>query len=166
MRFFNKRKLKIIGIVFGALIVIYFVLLSPQLMGVYRSWKAEKNYTKWEESIKEQYRNDTYGGDTPEETWGMFLSALEKRDFDLASKYFVLDEQEKMKNRFKDGVALGNMEEATRIYSSAELVKGESISKDKVYYYYPVDTQEYGIISNQVVFFFNPYSKVWKILGL
>lgn len=36
---------------------------------------------------------DIYGGETPEETWAMFLDALKKEDFELASKYFVLDKQ-------------------------------------------------------------------------
>ena len=93
MRFFNKnkRKLKIIGIILGALVVVYFALLSPQLIDSFQAGQTARNYEKWEESVKEQYRNDTYGGDTPEETWAMFLSALEKRDFDLAVKYFDLN---------------------------------------------------------------------------
>jgi len=36
---------------------------------------------------------DIYGGETPEETWSMFLEALKKEDFELASKYFVVDKQ-------------------------------------------------------------------------
>ncbi|MEA3272307.1 MAG: hypothetical protein U9P90_01405, partial [Patescibacteria group bacterium] len=36
---------------------------------------------------------DTFGGDTPEETWEMFLNALQEGDLELASKYFVIDKQ-------------------------------------------------------------------------
>jgi hypothetical protein len=61
-KLFSKRRLKIVGIVFGALVLIYFVLFSPQLIDSFKAEKAARNYDKWEESIKEQYRNDTYGG--------------------------------------------------------------------------------------------------------
>ncbi|MEK7589691.1 MAG: hypothetical protein AAB475_00345 [Patescibacteria group bacterium] len=168
MRFLNKinkKRLKITGIIIGVLIIVYFALLSPQLFGVYKSWKADKNYTKWEESIKEQYRNDTYGGDTPEETWAMFLQALEKKDFDLASKYFVLDEQKK----WFEALNMADQNNLSIWLNELKTLRkdgGESISKDKEYYHYTAKTEEFGIISSPVVFFFNPYSKVWKILEI
>lgn len=40
-------------------------------------------------------RQDTYGGKTPQETLRLYIEAVEKRDFDLASKYFVWSEQKK-----------------------------------------------------------------------
>lgn len=42
-------------------------------------------------------RADTYGGKTPQETWAMFVHALEVGDTDLASKYFIQRKQEEMK---------------------------------------------------------------------
>ena len=170
-KFLNKRRLKIIGIVFGALVLVYFALFSPQLIDAFRAEfrakKAEKNYEKWEESIKEQYRNDTYGRDTPEETWSMFIDALEKRDFDLASKYFVLDEQEKQKDELIEIVEDGWMEVFISELKTLEKNKGENISTDREYYFIDYFDEELNRkLSSPVVFFFNPYSKVWKILGL
>lgn len=46
------------------------------------------------EQIKKEYAEDPYGGDTPEETLGLFVDALKKGDIDLAAKYFVLDRQD------------------------------------------------------------------------
>lgn len=46
---------------------------------------------------EEEYAIDTYGGETPEETYGMFLQALKMEDIDLASKYFILGKQEEYK---------------------------------------------------------------------
>ncbi|MDP3726639.1 MAG: hypothetical protein Q8R36_05635, partial [bacterium] len=46
------------------------------------------------EELKQQYEQDIYGGDTPEETLKLFIDALKKEDIDLAAKYFVLDKQE------------------------------------------------------------------------
>lgn len=38
---------------------------------------------------------DTYGGKTPQETLQMYIDAVEKGDYKLASKYFIGDKQEK-----------------------------------------------------------------------
>lgn len=46
---------------------------------------------------EQKYKNDKYGGKTPEETYQMFLNALKNKDIELASKYFVLDEQDRYK---------------------------------------------------------------------
>jgi len=62
---------------------------------------AETLVGKIEEQAKE-YAADTYGGETPEGTYGMFLRALKTKDIDLASKYFVLDKQKEYKGFFTD----------------------------------------------------------------
>ncbi|MDP3015160.1 MAG: hypothetical protein Q8N28_01980 [bacterium] len=57
--------------------------------------ETQKNYEKylaWEENYKKAMTEDTYGGKTPEETLQMFIEALEKEDVELASRYFMLDE--------------------------------------------------------------------------
>jgi hypothetical protein len=41
---------------------------------------------------------DTYGGKTPEETWGMYIDALKKGDVELASKYYQVDQQNEVKD--------------------------------------------------------------------
>lgn len=46
--------------------------------------------------LEEQYKNDTYGGDTPEETLRLFVEALEKKDYSLAAKYYVPEKQAKV----------------------------------------------------------------------
>lgn len=45
------------------------------------------------EKLNKLYAEDTFGGDTPEETLRLFIDALKKGDTDLAAKYFVLDKQ-------------------------------------------------------------------------
>jgi len=44
-------------------------------------------------SYVEQFKNDTVGGKTPEETLKMFVAALKKGDVELASQYFSLDKK-------------------------------------------------------------------------
>jgi len=36
---------------------------------------------------------DTYGGKTPQETLQLYIAAVEKGDYELASKYFVIEGQ-------------------------------------------------------------------------
>ncbi len=56
----------------------------------------------------ELYAQDVYGGSTPEETLQMYIDALKAGDFELASKYFRLEDQEgelgDLKNMSKDKV--------------------------------------------------------------
>lgn len=50
--------------------------------------------------LEEQYRNDTYGGDTPEETLRLFVEAIEKKDFDLATRYYLPEKQVEARKNF------------------------------------------------------------------
>jgi hypothetical protein len=51
-----------------------------------------------EEQARKSYEiamQDTYGGETPQETLRLYIEAVEKGDYVLASKYFIGDYQEK-----------------------------------------------------------------------
>src|SRR3989344_5268746 len=49
-------------------------------------------YEKAEKAYVEAMTADTYGGKTPQETLDLFVDSLKKGDIELASKYFLLDE--------------------------------------------------------------------------
>ena len=74
-------------------------------------YKDPKTITDPEEGIRyyellqKAYKNDTYGGSTPEETLELFKKALEKGDVELASKYFVIEKQKQEINNFKTSKA-------------------------------------------------------------
>jgi len=57
-----------------------------------------RNIAKYEQKFKD----DKYGGKTPEETYTMFLEALKKKDIELASKYFALEKQEQYKKALNE----------------------------------------------------------------
>lgn len=61
-------------------------------------YRAEKYFG----DLEKRYREDTYGGTTPEETLQLFIDALKKGDIDLASKYFPVDVQEKWKRELQE----------------------------------------------------------------
>ncbi len=81
-------------------LVVFFVLAGAglYLMLVYNPFDPEARALRRQEKLvkemEEKYRNDTYGGSTPEETLQLFIDALKKGDTDLAARYFIIDKQE------------------------------------------------------------------------
>lgn len=79
----------------GVMIAIVLVGGLALLILRYFNYRASPEY-RVEKNLKEiekQYAEDSFGGDTPEETLALFISALKAGDTDLAAKYFVLDAQ-------------------------------------------------------------------------
>ena len=82
------------GVVFLILLaggVMWAVLNGmPYINNLRANWEAKRLQAQWEKP----YREDKYGGKTPEETYDMFLDALRKGDTTLASKYFIVYKQD------------------------------------------------------------------------
>ena len=162
-----KKILKIVGIVLG-IILIYYLAFTAKLL--WDSYQWQKKTEQFEETMRKPYKEDIYGGKTPEETWSMFLDALKKGDIDLASKYYDVEHQEKERS------ILLNIKEKKELdlllsQLSNPLQKDEDTpdflkqDKERAYYYYifedPISKEKYR---NDVNFYLNPYTKVWKIL--
>ncbi|MCL5004891.1 MAG: hypothetical protein M1170_03040 [Patescibacteria group bacterium] len=95
------------AMIFCAVIVGILVLYVAGVWGwqKYRYWQDMKKSRAYEEGIKKWQQEDyaaamadTYGGKTPQETLQMYIEAVEKGDYELASKYFIGDRQEEWKN--------------------------------------------------------------------
>ena len=89
---------------FFGIIVGVFILYIVGFWAVYyyKQWRGQKAVQELAEALKqaeqEDYERamaDTYGGKTPQETLQMYIDAVEKGDYELASKYFIGDNQEK-----------------------------------------------------------------------
>ncbi len=84
-------------------VFILAILAAFVIWGMLGAGPWLKKLQDWREAralqskLEELYRNDKYGGKTPEETFDMFIAALEKGDIELASKYFVIEKQESWK---------------------------------------------------------------------
>jgi len=147
--------------------------VNSYLNNIRSDWEAKRLQAQWEKP----YREDTYGGKTPEETYDMFLDALRKGDTTLASKYFVVDEQEKWKktlDQYKTQKLLANF------VNELENIKKTWVRKDHgniVDFQYKVlvekdTTADFegekikvpaGNYTNETELELNIYTKIWKI---
>src|SRR3989344_1900763 len=104
----SKRKyLKIGAIAAGAVVFLLMIFFG---LSKYGEWNLERNIKKIIENENRPYLEDTYGGKTPKETLELFIAAVEKEDFDLASKYFVLSKQGEWRDKLVNGKKNNNIE--------------------------------------------------------
>jgi hypothetical protein len=118
--------------------------------------QAQKEY---EEMLKLQ-REDTYGGDTPEQTWQMFLDALKAEDLDLAAKYFVVGKQEEWRQNLYQIKEAGELENMIKDLTAGEMEKISLMGNRAEYLVGPGEE-----ITAHVVLYRNPNNK-WKISSL
>jgi len=118
----------------------------------------------------EEYALDTYGGETPEETYRMFLQALKIEDIDLAIKYFILDKQEEYKQFFTDIKNNNKWDEMIEDLLNPDNQKGE-MKEDSTYIIRVYSTENYLIAQavlkiplNFIATKNESLPKIWKII--
>ncbi len=117
-------------------------------------WNAQQRLIAEREAA---YRADQYGAATPEETLRLFVEALERKDYVLASKYFVVEEQA---DRQRDLVALTTDDMAfyLRVLKFTHKTDIFSNGKEANINFYSNDEQvhfEHLIL--------NPFTQKWKL---
>lgn len=164
---------------FGLGIVGIAALGAAVFYGV--QWYQYRNSPEYAQKLEyqklvEAYKNDTYGGDTPEETLQLFIDALKAGDTELAAKYFVLDEREKMR---EDLLALSEIQ-IQNIISDISVAKRDDTNAEngKVVFKYnkkvqsgfiEVDGKKIDIPSGdylQTIILTKNINNKWKILEL
>ena len=130
---------------------------------------AEILARKIQEQAKE-YAADTYGGETPKETYEMFLQALKMGDIGLASKYFISDKQEEYEQFFTDIKNNNKWDEMIEDLFNPDNQKGE-MKENSTYVIRVYNTENYLIAQavlkiplNLVVTEKEPISNIWKII--
>lgn len=126
----------------------------------------DRKTKEFQAALEKPYREDVYGGKTPEQTWGLFLDALRKGDIDLASKYFVVDKREEYKKILKRSKKDNELNSWIKEMEKLRKSNKESLENQSNYYYDYFDKEYNQSLSNSVVFYLNPHTKVWKILVL
>ena len=158
-------------------VVVALILVAFYLAG-YLKWYAEgakyriqneisNQYIASQEreqaALEAQYKNDPYGGATPEATLKLFIEALEKKDYALASNYFVPEKRAEELNALPEAVKSGGVDMMVNAYINGKLTSEKYDGQDK-YEVRLFPPQDY------VPFVFtlikNPFTTKWLILDL
>src|SRR3989344_1874052 len=107
-------------------------------------------------NLEAAYRADAYGGATPEETLRLFVEALEKEDYVLASKYFVVEKQNEILKQLQTSDVLNDY---LKILASSK--KGFPYQNKKQYEILFYDSNGKQIHIEQFVL--NEFTGKWKI---
>ena len=159
-----------LGIIAGV-----FILVNLVFWGLDKyEWRNQRE--KWQETMdesgvkgeiitkkftRETYERamaDTYGGKTPQETLRMYIDAVEKEDFELASRYFVSEEDEQKYLKEK----LISMKQKKLLY--IHLGKIHQALESQIEYSNNQNTA--SIYEPIFIAFFKYPSNIWKISGI
>lgn len=159
--------LSLAGVGAIAVLLLWVLYLGPDAQ---RARELDRNYDIAMNTIanfEEAMRNDTYGGETPQETLELFIHALNKGDMDLAAKYFVLEtdgtQNKKLTQLLFDIQKNKEMELFLNLLSNVEPNEEDRISEDD-YKFIAVDGK--GDVVLYIDMTLNEYSGVWKIDGV
>tara|TARA_B100000745_G_scaffold279533_1_gene211086 strand:+ start:1414 stop:1935 length:522 start_codon:yes stop_codon:yes gene_type:complete len=127
--------------------------------------EALADYAKYEAeqlALQAQYAADTKGGKTPQETWDLFVAALERGDTDEAASYYVAEQQKQMKEDWKGIKERGSLDIYLNDFSLIE--GGDMFPDGDRYEFYTGDID--GGPGFVYVLVKNPITGVWKIKDL
>lgn len=99
-------------IVFAGIVVLFFLDKLNKINVPIFGEEAEQQQTseqKYFAELEEKYKNDLYGGETPEQTLQMFIAALKAGDTELASKYFVIEKQAEWRGKLEQTEEKGSL---------------------------------------------------------
>jgi hypothetical protein len=114
--------------------------------------------------LKAAYQADTYGGATPEETLRLFVEALEKKDYVLASRYFVVEKQTDSLKEFHLGEQGGANIFIVDAYRNGEVRLPSSVGSIGIYEIEIFPKGESTAFAVRLIK--NPESGKWKIESL
>jgi len=151
-----KNMTKFAGVMIAIVLVGGLVLLAMQ----YFRYRSSPEYRAGEnlKEIEKQYAEDSYGGDTPEETLALFISALKVGDTNLAAKYFVLDAQV----QWREDLAV--MKEKGFLVEMVKDLNKTSTKIDGDTAFFTLTNQD--MPESQLVMHKNPLNNRWKITEL
>jgi hypothetical protein len=156
-----KKFLIIVSILIGLLLVWW---VGSAAYSGWMGYKWQKKTDAFQAALEQPYKEDTYGGKTPEETWAMYISALEKKDFDLASKYYALSNQQSERDYLNQVNQKGDLDKWIAELKTLEKDSKQSDQSRPIYSYQYYDKEFKKQLWGSVIFYQNPYTKVWKLL--
>lgn len=121
--------------------------------------KFERNMTKIDKMVEDREKElakDTIGGNTPQETLEMFITAVEAGDYELASKYFVVEKQKEELRSLYESPKENINKVLVLLLGVLDRIKNEKLSD--------IDNDGIFIVSDPILVSFIKYpSGNWKI---
>ncbi len=126
---------------------LFFVALFLAVEGYsyYDQWQGEKKVeelaqllAKIEKEAFDKKAADKIGGKTPQETLDMFIKAVEVGDYELASKYFVIERQEEWKKHLPEVALAKKINTLLNPLREVKNSKGAYLNKDRYFVDEPV----------------------------
>ncbi len=156
-----------LGVFVGLILLILIWWVGYAALSGWNSYKWQKKTDAFQATLEQPYKEDTYGGKTPEETWAMYIDALKKGDIDLAIKYYAVGIIERLPvDSLYKKKQNGQLEEWIKELEGLKKSSREPLEGQANYYYDYFDEEFKQILSAPVIFYLNPYTKVWKIINL
>jgi len=162
-----KFVLAFLGIIIliGGVFFVWEKYFSPQAKLNRQNAENYQKYLDWQKNYEDAMKNDTYGGETPEETLQMFIEALRNEDIELASKYFMLRSDGSADPKWIEG--LEKTKQAGKLQEMADLLLKAKPAGSVMegYFGFEIRNAKNELISD-INMRFNKYSDVWKIESL
>ncbi len=160
----------------------FFLNGMPYINSLRSKWEAQRLQDQWEKP----YREDKYGGKTPEETYDLFITALKNNNAELSSKYFSVDRQKewlKTLTEYKNKNLLANFAQELEEKKKSWTITEKSEEKTVFTYTYVVKspyveklplgngkfqelTHPTGKFKADTIFNKNTLTNIWKIYVL
>jgi|SRR3989344_1034696 len=150
----NIAKFALIGL---AIVVAGIVVLYGMQYFRYRT-SPEYQVEQDLKNLEKAYAEDSFGGETPEETLALFIDALKKEDTELAAKYFVLDKRGEWREELAQIKDKGLLERMIK-----DLEKTTKKGKDDTAFFTLLNEDGF---ESQVVMHKNSLNGRWKITEL
>jgi len=83
-------------------------------------------------ALEAQYKNDPYGGATPEATLKLFIEALEKKDYTLASNYFIPEKRQEALKNMPEGVSSGGFAALIQAYNKGQVTTSTVTNESEI----------------------------------
>ena len=151
-----RNILKFSSITLGIVIAGAGILYTVQYVQQEKS--PERKILENVKNLEKAYAEDSYGGETPEETLRLFIDALQQGDTDLAAKYFLIDEQQEWREDLAKIKEKGLLDEMVKDLGNTKL----TLKNDVAYFTLTRVTD----FSSELVMHKNSLSKKWKITEL
>jgi len=152
-----KKIFIILGVIIIIILTIFGWLTRDFWWQKYQQNKVLREFT----ALENAYKDDTYGGATPEETLALFIDALKKGDAELASKYFVPEKREEYKKAMINWTRLGKNNDIANQLANVDNNKKPNSSE------YQMSAVGLNNIASLIVNFReNEYTKKWLIESL